>query len=38
MQTQQVARASPVADEVQFSPYWERLVHHIQNKLIDSMM
>ena len=38
MQTQHVARLSPVADEVQFSPYWERLVHHFQNKLIDSMM
>ncbi len=38
MQTQQVARLSPVADQVQFSPYWENLVHHFQNKLIDALM
>ncbi len=38
MQTQQVARLSPVANQVLFSPYWERLVHHFQNKLIDAMM
>ena len=38
MQTQQIARLSPVANQVQFSPYWESLVHHFQNKLIDAMM
>jgi hypothetical protein len=33
-----VARLSPVADQAQFSPYWENLIHHFQNKLIDAMM
>lgn len=34
---QQVARASPVADEVLFSPVWERNIHHFQNMLVDVM-
>ncbi|MSO65966.1 MAG: aromatic ring-hydroxylating dioxygenase subunit alpha [Alphaproteobacteria bacterium] len=32
---QQKARRSPVADEVVFSPVWEKNVHHFQNMLID---
>lgn len=34
---QQIARRSPVADQVVFSPVWERNVHHFQNMLIDTM-
>ena len=38
MENQQVARASPVANVVQFSPHWEPLVHRFQNKLIDALV
>lgn len=34
---QQIARRSPVADRVVFSPVWEKNVHHFQNMLIDVM-
>lgn len=34
---QQIARRSPVADQVVFSPVWEKNVHHFQNMLIDVM-
>jgi choline monooxygenase len=34
---QQIARASPVADQVVFSPVWEKNVHHFQRMLIDTM-
>ncbi len=37
MENQQVARSSPVADVVQFSPFWEPLVHRFQNMLIDAL-
>ena len=36
-ENQQVARRSPVADEVLFSPVWEPNVHHFQNMLVDVM-
>ena len=34
---QQIARHSPVADEVVFSPVWERNVHHFQKQLLETM-
>lgn len=34
---QQTARHSPVADEVVFSPVWERNVHHFQQQLLETM-
>lgn len=34
---QQIARHSPVADQVVFSPVWEQNIHHFQNMLIDVM-
>ena len=34
---QQVARQSPVADNVIFAPFWETLVYRYQNKLIDAL-
>jgi hypothetical protein len=34
---QQIARRSPVADEVLFSPVWEQNVHHFQNLVVDVM-
>ena len=34
---QQIARHSPVADEVVFSPVWERNVHHFQQQLLEVM-
>ena len=36
-QNQQVARSSPIADDVLFSPVWERNIHHFQNMLVDVM-
>jgi choline monooxygenase len=36
-ENQQVARSSPVADDVLFSPVWERNIHHFQNMLVDVM-
>ncbi|MBI1245492.1 MAG: Rieske 2Fe-2S domain-containing protein [Alphaproteobacteria bacterium] len=35
---QQIARQSPVADKVVFSPVWEKNVHHFQNMLVDTMV
>ncbi len=34
---QQIARHSPVADEVVFSPVWERNIHHFHNQLLDTI-
>lgn len=34
---QQIARHSPVADDVVFSPVWERNVHHFQKQLLEVM-
>ena len=34
---QQIARRSPVADKVVFSPVWEKNVHHFQRMLVDTM-
>jgi phenylpropionate dioxygenase-like ring-hydroxylating dioxygenase large terminal subunit len=34
---QQLARRSPVADEVLFSPVWEPNVHHFQKMLVEVM-
>ena len=34
---QQIARQSPVADRVVFSPVWEKNVHRFQNMLADVM-
>lgn len=38
MAVQQIARASHVADDVQFSPYWEGHVHRFQNMVIDALI
>lgn len=35
---QQIARRSPVADKVVFSPVWEKNVHHFQRMLVDTMV
>jgi choline monooxygenase len=35
---QQIARASPVADDVKFSPFWEAIAHRFQNQVVDGMM
>lgn len=37
-ETQQIARQSPVADEVVFSPTWEGNIHHFQNMLISYLV
>ena len=34
-ESQQIARRSPAADEVVFSPVWEENVHYFQNHLLD---
>ncbi|MBI3517373.1 MAG: aromatic ring-hydroxylating dioxygenase subunit alpha [Proteobacteria bacterium] len=34
---QQIARRSPIADEVLFSPVWEKNVHHFQNMVVNVM-
>ena len=34
---QQIARASPVADDVKFSPFWEAIVHRFQNKVVEAL-
>ena len=34
---QQIARRSPVADQIVFSPVWEKNVHHFQNMVVDVM-
>jgi choline monooxygenase len=36
-EAQQIARQSPVADEVVFSPVWEGNVHHFQKHVLDTM-
>lgn len=36
-ENQQVARSSPIADDVLFSPVWERNIHHFQNMVVDVM-
>jgi choline monooxygenase len=35
---QQIARQSPVADKVVFSPVWEKNVHHFQRMLVETML
>lgn len=37
-ENQQIARQSPVADEVVFSPTWEGNIHHFQNLLISYLV
>ena len=37
-EVQQIARQSPVADQVIFSAVWERNIHHFHNELLDTMM
>ena len=37
-EAQQIARQSPVADKVVFSPVWERNIHHFHKELIDHLM
>ncbi len=34
-EVQQIARKSPIADEVVFSPIWEANIHHFQKMLVD---
>ncbi|NKB58209.1 MAG: Rieske 2Fe-2S domain-containing protein [Alphaproteobacteria bacterium] len=36
-EAQQIARQSPVADDVVFSPVWESNIHHFQNQVLDTM-
>lgn len=36
-EAQQIARQSPIADEVVFSPVWERNIHHFHNQLLDTL-
>jgi choline monooxygenase len=36
-EVQQIARQSPVADEVVFSPVWERNIHHFHNQLLNTL-
>ncbi len=36
-EVQQIARKSPIADEVVFSPTWEANIHHFQKMLVDYM-
>jgi choline monooxygenase len=36
-EVQQIARQSPVADDVVFSPVWERNVHHFHNQLLNTI-
>lgn len=36
-ESQQLARASRVADEVKFSPYWEAYIHMFQNRVLDAV-
>jgi len=35
---QQIARQSPVADKVVFSPVWEKNVHHFQRMVVETML
>ncbi len=37
-ENQQIARQSPVADEVVFSPTWEANIHHFQNMLMNYLV
>ncbi|MBL8698879.1 MAG: aromatic ring-hydroxylating dioxygenase subunit alpha [Alphaproteobacteria bacterium] len=37
MELQQAARGSPVADQVQFSPTWERNVHYFEKWVVDRL-
>ena len=36
-EVQQIARQSPVADEVVFSPVWERNIHYFHNQVLDTL-
>ena len=36
-ESQHRARASRVADEVRFSPYWEAYIHMFQNRVLDAV-
>ena len=37
MELQQAARASPVADDVKFSPVWEADVRYFQTWLVEQL-
>jgi choline monooxygenase len=37
-ESQQIARQSPVADDVKFSPVWESNIHHFHNRLLDGLL
>ena len=37
-ESQQIARRSAVADDVKFSPVWERNIHHFHNRMIDALL
>ena len=36
-EAQQIARRSPIADEVVFSPTWESNIHHFQKQVLDTI-
>ena len=36
-EVQQIARQSPVADDVVFSPVWERNIHFFHNQVLDTL-
>ena len=36
-EVQQIARRSPVANEVVFSPVWERNIHYFHNQVLDTL-
>jgi hypothetical protein len=37
-ESQQIARQSPVADDVKFSPVWEKNIHHFHNHLVNALL
>jgi hypothetical protein len=37
-ESQQIARQSVVADDVQFSAVWEKNIHHFHNRMIDALL
>lgn len=37
-ESQQIARRSAVADDVKFSPVWEKNIHHFHNRMIDALL
>jgi hypothetical protein len=36
-EVQQIARRSPVANEVVFSPVWERNIHYFHNQVLNTL-